>query len=40
MLIYLFWFPLDSIRGFLTILFVSVCTLWKTLIYMSMIYHS
>ena len=39
-LLFLFYFPRDSAKGFLSILFASICTLWKTLIYMSMIYHS
>ena len=39
-LLFLFCFERDSIQGLLSILFGSICTLWKTLLYMSIIYHS
>ena len=39
-LLFLFVLPRGSIEGLITILISSVATCWKTLIYMSIIYHS
>jgi hypothetical protein len=39
-LLYLFVLPQDSAHALLTIMCCSIATLWKTLLYMSIIYHS
>lgn len=39
-ILFLWVLPRDSPEGLVTIAFASICTLWKTLLYMSIIIHS